>query len=150
KADWVILPGSKHTSGDLSWLRARGLDHAVLAHASRGKPLLGICGGLQMLGTSLRDPHRVDGEAQGLNLLPLVTQFEKTKTVRHRQTRFGSLSGFWKSLSGLSVRGYEIHQGHTRRSPIKSARAVLPDNLAWQNKKGNVLGLYMHGLFEDP
>jgi adenosylcobyric acid synthase len=84
-ADWIVLPGSKHTSGDLAWLRAQGLDRAVAAHAARkGGAVLGICGGLQMLGEALVDPHGIDGNAPGLGLLPLVTVFEREKTVRHR------------------------------------------------------------------
>ncbi|MFS2168026.1 cobyric acid synthase, partial [Variovorax sp. Varisp62] len=62
-ADWIVLPGSKHTSGDLAWLRAQGLDSAVAAHAERGGAVLGICGGLQMLGEALVDPHGIDGNA---------------------------------------------------------------------------------------
>ena len=74
-ADWVILPGSKNTSGDLAWLRAQGLDHAV-ARRGEGRALLGICGGLQMLGEALVDPQAIFGNAPGLGLLPLVTRFD--------------------------------------------------------------------------
>jgi adenosylcobyric acid synthase len=153
-ADWIVLPGSKHTSSDLAWLRAQGLDRAVAAHAARGGAVLGICGGLQMLGEALIDPHGIDGNAPGLGLLPLVTQFAPDKTVRHREARFGPLTGAWSALSGVTVRGYEIHHGQTAQHPAMAAagepHAVMPDGLAWQNEAGNVLGLYLHGLFEDP
>ncbi|MGI4777036.1 MAG: cobyric acid synthase [Janthinobacterium lividum] len=154
-ADWVVLPGSKHTSGDLAWLRAQGLDRAVASHAARGGRVLGICGGLQMLGEALIDPHGIDGNAPGLGLLPLVTVFAADKTVRHRQTTFGELHGDWAALSGVAVGGYEIHHGHTApHAAMVDAgdrpHAVMPDGLAWQNQAGNVLGLYLHGLFEDP
>jgi adenosylcobyric acid synthase len=150
-ADWIILPGSKHTSGDLAWLRASGLDAAVARHAGAGRAVLGICGGLQMLGEALVDPYGIDGNAPGLGLLTLVTQFEKDKTVRHTQTRFGQLHGPWAALSGVALQGYEIHHGHTLQHPgMPPATAVLPGNLAWQNPQGNVLGCYLHGLFEDP
>src|SRR5258708_11296858 len=149
-ADWVILPGSKHTSGDLAWMRTQGFDRAVRDHASTGKPVLGICGGLQMLGTRLRDPHGVDGQADGLGLLPLVTEFKRAKTVRRRHVRFASLAGPWAVLSGLAVQGYEIHQGQTStQASTVVARPVMPENLAWQNEQGNILGLYLHGLFEN-
>jgi len=149
-ADWVILPGSKHTSSDLAWMRVRGLDRAVSAHASAGKAVLGICGGLQMLGKTLRDPHHVEGGGEGLGLLPLVTEFKRVKTVRPRQACFGAVSGSWTSLSGLTVQGYEIHNGNTWLDGSRdAARPIMSENLAWQNKKGNVLGLYLHGLFED-
>jgi len=154
-ADWIILPGSKNTSGDLDWLRAQGLDRAVAAHAARGGAVLGICGGLQMLGEALIDPHGVDGNGPGLGLLPLVTTFAQDKTVRHRQAVFGALGGAWAALSGVEVRGYEIHHGQTAEHPAMAAAGdravpVMPGELAWQNRAGNVLGLYLHGLFEDP
>ncbi|MFY7942626.1 MAG: hypothetical protein ACOVOX_17115, partial [Burkholderiaceae bacterium] len=87
-SDWIILPGSKHTSGDLAWLRAQGLDAASARHAGRGGAVLGVCGGLQMLGEALIDPHGIDGNAPGLGLLPLVTVFAQDKTVRHTSTSF--------------------------------------------------------------
>ncbi|MDI3380840.1 cobyric acid synthase [Xenophilus aerolatus] len=149
--DWIILPGSKHTSSDLQWLRAQGLDRAVAAHAAAGGAVLGICGGLQMLGEALVDPHGIDGNAPGLGLLPLVTVFARDKTVRHRQARFAALQGAWSALSGVEVTGYEIHHGQTAEHPQLQGDggAVMPDGLAWQNGRGNVLGVYLHGLFED-
>jgi adenosylcobyric acid synthase len=154
-ADWVILPGSKHTSGDLAWLRSQGLDAAVAKHAAAGKAVLGICGGLQMLGEALIDMNAIDGNGPGLGLLPLVTSFEITKTVQHRQTQFGKLTGLWSRLSDVTIAGYEIHHGQTAQHPAMAkagdvAVAVLPDSLGWQNATGNVLGLYLHGMFEDP
>ncbi len=156
--DWIILPGSKSTSADLDWLRSQGLDAAVAAHAQQGGAVLGVCGGLQMLGEALIDPHGIDGNAPGLGLLPLVTVFAQDKTVRHTQTRF--VTGWcspspWSALAGVSVSGYEIHHGQTAQHPAMAAKGdvahcVLPDGLGWQNSAGNVLGLYLHGLFEDP
>jgi adenosylcobyric acid synthase len=173
-SDWIILPGSKHTAGDLAWLRSQGLDAAIASHAGRGGAVLGVCGGLQMLGEALIDPHGVDGNAPGLGLLPLVTVFDLDKTVRHTRTEFDvgiahtgrlpdtdwvhgevDVSTPWAALAGVQVAGYEIHHGHTAQHPAMAkagdvARAVLPDGLGWQNAAGNVLGLYLHGLFEDP
>lgn len=161
--DWVILPGSKHTSGDLAWLRTQGLDRAIAAHAQKGGAVLGICGGLQMLGEALIDPHGIDGNAPGLGLLPLVTVFDADKTVLRTEAQFGELAGPWAALSGATVQGYEIHHGQTAQHPAMAAagdvaRAVLTGGghggdrgvLAWQNMAGNVLGLYLHGLLEDP
>ena len=154
-ADWVVLPGSKATASDLAWLRAQGLDSAIAAHAAQGGAVLGVCGGLQMLGEALIDPDGIDGNGPGLGLLPLVTLFEAAKTVRHSQARFGELAaGPWEKLSGVQVSGYEIHHGQTAQHTAMAkagdvARVVLP-GLAWQNARGNVLGLYLHGLFEDP
>jgi len=153
-ADWIVLPGSKHTSSDLAWLREQGLDRAIADHAGQGGAVLGICGGLQMLGEALIDTHGVDGNAPGLGLLPLVTQFDPDKTVQRTQASFGALAGAWSALSGVVVQGYEIHHGQTAQHPAMAAagdlaREVLP-GLAWQNLRGNVLGCYLHGLFEDP
>ena len=154
-ADWIILPGSKATSSDLAWLRSQGLDAAIASHAQQGGALLGICGGLQMLGEALIDPHGIDGNAPGLGLLPVVTVFDIDKTVQHRQATFSGLNGSWSALSNVTVYGYEIHHGQTAPHAAMAAagdvaKAVMPDALAWQNPAGNVLGLYLHGLFEDP
>lgn len=153
-SDWVVLPGSKATAADLAWLRAQGLDAAVAAHAEAGGRVLGVCGGLQMLGEALIDPNGIDGNGPGLGLLPLVTVFEPAKTVRCTRARFAPLSGAWAALSGVEVSGYEIHHGQTAQHPAMAAKGdvaqeVLP-GLAWQNSMGNVLGLYLHGLLEDP
>ncbi len=151
--DWVILPGSKNTSSDLAWLRHQGLDAAIAAHAGKGGAVLGICGGLQLLGEALIDPHGVDGNAAGLGLLPLVTQFALHKKVQHTQAKFGRVTGVWSSLSDVQVSGYEIHHGHTHAHAGMRARGEEPievmQGLAWQNQTGNVLGCYVHGLFED-
>jgi adenosylcobyric acid synthase len=156
--DWIILPGSKNTAGDLAWLRTQGLDAAVAAHAGRGGAVLGVCGGLQMLGEALIDLHGIDGNAPGLGLLPLVTVFAQDKTVQHTETRFDTnvaCDSPWSVLAGVGVSGYEIHHGQTTQHPAMAAkgdvaRAVLPDGLGWQNGAGNVLGVYLHGLFENP
>ena len=152
--DWVVLPGSKATAADLAWLRAQGLDEAIAAHARQGGSVLGVCGGLQMLGEAVIDTAGIDGNAPGLGLLPLVTTFEPAKTVQRSTVRFGTLQGAWAALSGVQASGYEIHHGQTAQHPAMAAggdvaREVVP-GLAWQNGAGNVLGLYLHGLLEDP
>ncbi len=157
-ADWIILPGSKSTAADLAWLRQQGLDQAVAEHAARGGAVLGLCGGLQVLGEALIDTHGIEpmalGNAPGLGLLPLVTAFDADKTVCRTTATFGALSGAWSALSGVTASGYEIHHGQTAQHPAMAAkgdmaREIIP-GLAWQNAAGNVLGCYLHGLFEDP
>jgi adenosylcobyric acid synthase len=112
-----------------------------------------------MLGEALIDPFGVDGNAPGLGLLPLVTVFEADKTVRHTQTCFATHmtagANPWSALAGVAVSGYEIHHGQTRPHAGMLAAGdialeVLAGGLGWQNPAGNVLGLYLHGLFEDP
>jgi adenosylcobyric acid synthase len=152
--DWVILPGSKHTSSDLAWLRTQGLDAVIAIHAQQGGAVFGICGGLQMLGEALIDTHGIDGNAAGLGLLPVVTQFAVDKTVQRTRAKFGELRGAWSALSGVQVSGYEIHHGQTQAHVAMAqagqvAHEVMP-RLAWQNDAGNVMGSYLHGLFEDP
>jgi adenosylcobyric acid synthase len=153
--DWIILPGSKATASDLLWLRARGMDGAIARHAAAGGAVLGICGGLQMLGEALIDPHGVEpgGSGPGLGLLPLVTQFAPEKTLRRGAWRLGEVAGAWAPLSGVAFGGYEIHSGQTVQHPAMArkgdvARELLA-GLAWQNAAGNVLGCYVHGLLED-
>ncbi|KQB60123.1 MULTISPECIES: cobyric acid synthase [Acidovorax] len=151
--DWVVLPGSKSTAADLAWLRAQGLDQAIAHHAGQGGTVLGVCGGLQMLGEALIDTAGIDGNAPGLGLLPLVTTFEVAKTVQRTQAQFGAVLGAWAALAGVSATGYEIHHGQTAQHPAMAAkgdvaREVIP-GIAWQNPAGNVLGVYLHGLFED-
>ncbi len=152
--DWVILPGSKHTSSDLAWLRQQGLDAAIAHHAQQGGAVLGVCGGLQMLGEALIDTHGIDGNAPGLGLLPLVTQFAPDKTVTRTQARFGQVHGAWAALSGVAVEGYEIHHGQTQgHSAMLAGGAALHEvmpSLAWQSGDGQVLGTYLHGLLECP
>ncbi len=151
--DWVVLPGSKSTAADLAWLRAQGLDQAIAQHAGQGGTVLGVCGGLQMLGEALIDTAGIDGNAPGLGLLPLVTTFEVAKTVQRTQAQFGAMQGAWAALAGVAATGYEIHHGQTAQHPAMAAkgdvaREVVP-GIAWQNPAGNVLGVYLHGLFED-
>ena len=151
--DWVVLPGSKATAADLAWLRMQGLDGAIARHAGQGGAVLGVCGGLQMLGEALIDTEGIDGNAPGLGLLPLVTTFEVAKTVQRTQAQFGAMHGAWEALVGVPVSGYEIHHGQTAQHPAMAAkgdvaREVIP-GIAWQNAAGNVLGVYLHGLFED-
>jgi adenosylcobyric acid synthase len=137
-AELVILPGSKHVAADLAWLRAQGFDAALRACPR----LLGICGGLQLLGDALTDAGGVDGSAGGLGLLPVRTRFDAHKAARHTTARFGALASPWSALSGLEVSGYEIRHGRT------AGASVLGDGLAFVH--GSVLGVYLHGLFEQP
>ncbi|BDT72195.1 cobyric acid synthase [Comamonadaceae bacterium OS-4] len=122
--DWIILPGSKHTSGDLAWLRAQGLDAAVARHAGQGGAVLGVCGGLQMLGEALIDPHGIDGNAPGLGLLPLVTVFAEDKTVRHTSTRFSA--SLRSPAQGDKAGGLMLPNAQKSPPDFASPRSVEP------------------------
>jgi adenosylcobyric acid synthase len=152
QADWLIVPGSKHTRADLAWLHDQNLAEPIRAHAQAGKPLLAICGGLQLLGEGVADPLGVEGghagASTGLSLLPLHTEFGAIKRLTRGQTRFRALSGPWQPLSGLAVAGYEIRAGRTTLSGDGAeCEAALADGLGWQ--RGSVLAIYLHGLFEN-
>lgn len=158
-ADWLVLPGSKNTRADLAWLRAQGLQPAIQTHVAGQRPLLAVCGGLQMIGERVDDPLGLEGGAAGsdagLGLLPLATRFEPAKHLSRGRHRLARLTGPWAPLSGLQVDGYEIRMGRTRAcGPGALQAAVQPDAAdqaappGWQH--GPVLALYLHGLFENP
>ncbi len=137
-ADLVVLPGSKSTVADLAWLHRTGLADAVRAHAGDGRPVLGICGGYQMLGRTIDDPHGVEGgSAAGLGLLDLEIAFDP---VKHLATPTGTA---W----GEPVRGYEIHHGRVARSGDPSLiDGPVPGE---GSDTGTVLGTHWHGLLEN-
>ncbi|WP_431926800.1 cobyric acid synthase [Micromonospora wenchangensis] len=140
-ADLVVLPGSKSTVADLAWLRETGLAEAVTAHAAAGRPLLGICGGFQMLATAIHDPvESRRGSVPGLGLLPIEITFDPVKTVR---------PAVGTAAPDVPVRGYEIHHGY-----VSTADADLPPLLHHADGRpegarlGAVHGTHWHGAFE--
>jgi adenosylcobyric acid synthase len=143
-AELVVLPGSKHVSADLAWLRGRGLGEAIAATARSGTRVLGICGGLQMLGEEIVDPAGVDGHAEGLGLLPVRTTFERAKRTEPVEVAFARMSEPWHALSGKTVRGYEIRHGET--TPSGPVAEALPDGRGFVSRA--VLGITIHGAFE--
>lgn len=144
-ADLVVLPGTKATLADLAWLRARGLDRAILRHAAAGGAVVGICGGFQMLGTRVADPHGVEGggSALGLGLLPVSTVMDPEKRVCEATYRPAPDAG----LGAAPVAGYEIHAGRTVATGCTPLFADAPAGTGARD--GNVWGCYLHGLFEN-
>jgi len=133
-------------AADLDWLERTGLAEAVRMRARRGRPVLGICGGLQMLGERIEDEAGVDGSANGLALLPLRTVFAASKQTEKTSTQFSPLAEPWAALGGKRLTGYQIRHGQTTTTaPVTEA---LPDGLGYV--EGPVLGIYLHGLFERP
>ena len=152
-ADLLILPGTKNTLGDLKWLRESGMEAAVKKHAASDKPVIGICGGYQMLCRRLSDPHHVEegGEMAGIGLLNAETVFETQKQRARATGTVRRLEGIFAPLNGVPIEGYEIHMGRTVSpslepaiSLIKEEGSVHGDGLA----AGNVFGTYVHGIFD--
>ena len=135
--DAVILPGSKNTAQSLRYLKQSGLAADVMHAAGKGTPIMGVCGGMQLLGRHISDPHDLEsGDTPGLGLLDVTTTLESDKTTRQREVRW---------TGGVPVRGYEIHHGQTNAGP--EARVHIEEGLGWQ--QDNVCGAYLHGLFEN-
>ena len=146
RPDVVILPGTKSTLDDLVWLRENGLEAAILKLAAAGVPVMGICGGYQMLGRTLSDPEGTEGGVpgavvRGLGLLPVDTVFCAQKTRTRVEAR--ALAG---PFAGARLEGYEIHMGKTQVDGEPFCR--LEDGRAEGCAAGNVYGTYLHGLFD--
>ena len=143
--DVVILPGTKNTIDDLLWLRQCGLEAAVQKLAASGTPVLGVCGGYQMLGDTLADPEGTEsGRSQtvrGLGLLPIQTVFTDAK---HRTQDTATVTA--PPLAGAALTGYQIHTGRTAVQGVPFCR--LADGSAEGCVKDNVAGTYLHGLFD--
>ncbi len=140
-ADAIILPGSKNTVRDLRSLRERGIDRLL---TSTGKPLLGICGGFQMLGRVIRDPHGVESlepVIDGLGLLDIETTMAPVKTTRQVTGRFRD----------ATIRGYEIHVGETARGDVQPLLELDGQGADGAiSADGRIFGTYVHGLFDEP
>mgnify|MGYP005849055383 CR=1 FL=1 len=145
-ADLIILPGSKSVRADLAWLRAQGWEDVIRRHLRYGGRLIGICGGFQMLGREIHDPHGLEGEAgrsDGLGLLELETTLEPEKQLHRVQGRLGIGDAF--------VDGYEIHAGVSRGAALERPAVQLergPDGAL--SEDGAILGTYLHGLLDAP
>lgn len=162
--DLIILPGSKNTMADLTWLKQSGLADKVMKNVKINTPFLGICGGFQMLCKELSDPFQVEngGKINGLGLIPLTTIFEKTKTTTQVSGIVQPLLGIFSPLSGCGFTGYEIHMGTTHFDENSTETpcffsSLLDENSIQTEKKNkmdgwnsaNILGTYVHGIFEE-
>ena len=149
KADIIILPGSKSTIDDLYHLRKSGLAQAILRAHRSGATILGICGGYQMLGRSIRDPHHSEGEIEampGLGLLPVETELLPEKVTRQVSFRMAG------DASGALLKGYEIHMGKTTAAQGEhpSALNILQDGTQDGCIAGRTcMGTYIHGILDN-
>ena len=160
-ADVLILPGSKNTISDLLWLRKNGWEPVIESHAAAGKPLVGICGGFQMLGREIHDPYHTESDiefVQGLNLLHFTTVLEREKVTRQATAWFAK-PGCLGPDNGNHVHplfsGYEIHLGETLlgngTQPLFQLQRLGDEECHDDgaiSANGRVLGTYLHGLFD--
>jgi len=150
KPHMLILPGSKNTIADLGYIRSEGIDEVIHSLRQSGVIIAGICGGYQMMGSSISDPHSVEGDAascRGLNLTSMETVLEKDKITTQVCGIIASDTGIVKGLKGAAIKGYEIHMG----------RSTHPGGLSFftetENGEGgtvsdNFFGTYIHGIFD--
>lgn len=155
--DMIILPGTKNTMKDLSWLRQSGLETAILKAKENGTVIFGICGGYQMLGETLSDPYTVEegGDMRGMGLLPMDTVFAGEKTRTRVLGRFGKIEGILDGLSDTELEGYEIHMGvSTPKEDVSFLTHIYDSNCSDSRLKSegaykeNVYGSYIHGIFD--
>ncbi len=150
-ADLIVLPGSKCVRADLTWLRAEGWEPVIRRHLRYGGKLIGLCGGFQMLGRSIHDPHGIEGPAgtsRGLGLFEMDTTLLPEKRVCEARGRL--------VIEDVEVRGYEIHAGITTGQALAHPACRLyrsnlgsgPDGAC--SEDGQILGTYLHGLFDTP
>ena len=162
-ADVLILPGSKNVRADLAFLRQQGWDKDIATHLRYGGKVLGICGGYQMLGQSIADPLGIEdsaGDTAGLSYLPLCTELKADKQLRR-------VSGELRLLGQtVAVQGYEIHCGESRYliprlEQTNAPLQLIPESTSLaapamsfadglQSDDGQILGTYLHGLFDSP
>jgi adenosylcobyric acid synthase len=157
--DLIILPGTKTTVLDLNHIRGCGLGTAVVRRAAAGTPVIGICGGYQMLGKTINDPLHVESAevaVEGLGLLDIETTFESVKTTTQVRATVVAAGGLLGGLAGMNISGYEIHMGQTTRhggAPVFRVVAT-PDGPAsyfdgTARGDGTIFGSYIHGLFHN-
>ena len=156
KYDFIILPGSKQTIRDQIFLENSGLSSDIREYSTNKGNIIGICGGLQMLGTTLEDPYFKEGskndyeqKIQGIGLLPLKTTFFKKKLTRQIDSE-----SLWPCQA--KINGFEIHNGHTQIDNTQNLSKIKPLfkdlNLGWYKEKkegGTIAGTYIHGIFEN-
>jgi len=148
--DLIVIPGSKSTIKDLSWLRESGLEAEIKKLSSKGTMIIGICGGYQMLGKEIKDPLNTEtgGEIEGMGLLDTVTVFEKEKYQQQTNGKISGVNGEYGFLDNCIVDGYEIHMGRTHTNKESNTKEIFIGNNPIGAYKNNVLGTYIHGFFD--
>jgi adenosylcobyric acid synthase len=151
-SDVMILPGSKQTVEDLLWLRGRGMDWTIIGHATRSL-VVGICGGMQMLGTAILDPLAMEhgDRVEGFGLLPITTRMNAEKVTRQVRGALLRSSLFGQPVPPQTFHGYEIHVGETIYENHAQAFAMLneQDSDGCISADNRIFGTYLHGIFDD-
>ena len=161
--DLVIIPGSKNTLEDMQFLTQSGLARKILELHAQGVPVVGVCGGYQMLGRMIYDPLGAESsltEVPGLNLLPMTTTFAPHKQTTQTQVHVQCSAGILQGTSGMVLNGYEIHMGQSRADTAHTADSGHPPHAPLGNTQsgtaegtvnsaGSVIGTYLHGLFDN-
>jgi len=149
-ADLIILPGSKNTRGDLAWLDTHGWREQIARHLRYGGKVMGVCGGFQMLGKTVGDPHGVEGTpgvSNGLGLLDIDTELTRDKQL----TRVEGLCAFMPGDVSGRVSGYEIHMGVSSGAAMtRPVFAIDGRGEGAMSTDGQIMGTYLHGLFDHP
>jgi adenosylcobyric acid synthase len=150
KPDLVIIPGSKSTIFDLLRLRECGLEAEIKRLAARGAPVIGICGGYQMLGESISDSANTEGggSVAGMGLLPVATEFAEEKRRVRVTAVAANVGGILAPLTGAKIEGYEIHMGVTAPTSEAKPLLTLGNDAVDGCQFGNIYGTYLHGFFD--
>ncbi len=154
EADLLIIPGSKNTLYDMKFIKNKGMDAEIYKLHKKGVPIVGICGGYQMLGLEMLDPGGVEstiGQISGLALLNIKTVMQENKTTKQVEGKLAAENAIFKMLENKTITGYEIHKGVTEIIGDCKPLIVLADGRqdGAINESGNVFGTYLHGLFEN-
>ena len=147
--DLLVIPGSKSTISDMKWLREKGLDAAICKLAAADTPVMGICGGFQMLGEMISDPDEVEGggSVAGLSILPVETIIPGDTVRSLTAGEITGATGVLSGLEGMKYSGYEIHMGRTLETGRSNARELTDKGSGIC--LGNIYGTYIHGIFDE-
>ena len=158
--DLIMLPGSKNTTEDLLYLRDSGLEAAIQKAVTSGTPLIGICGGYQMLGREIRDPHHTESQydrVKGMGFLEMATEFSTEKLTSQVEANCHSWSFLGADISAAGLKGYEIHMGETSFVGTDDFHPLTITRRAGKacqvqegtgRRDGLVFGTYIHGIFD--
>ncbi len=153
-ADAVVIPGTKATIADLRFFKKSGAAEAVARMCGDGAPVIGICGGYQMLGSNLSDPCGFESDRSaetGLGIFSASTEIKEEKTLKQAVARVENGGEVFSDIEGEEVTGYEIHMGRTESAGGVRSFFQKPDGSCdgAVSEKGNVYGTYLHGIFEN-